>query len=223
MGRRLSLLAATALTAAVLASATPASAYHSWVNYHWPRSANPFTLTYSSSVSGPWPALVTKVVGEWDNVTQYRAGTFDVVNLATSGTPKLTIESGNYGANGWFGLASITVNLLTGHIASGNVKVNDYYFTGQYNTTAARDHVLCQEVGHIFGLDHNRLPIIFGASCMNDDNATLNSPAYQTPNGHDADHLNLVYTHTDSGTGAAHLGDLLGPIRTIVIDIVPAG
>ena len=47
------------------------------------------------------------------------------------------------------------------HITKGYVKVNDYYFDGldndpetDYNTDAWRRMVMCQEIGHIFGLGH---------------------------------------------------------------------
>ncbi len=199
-----------------------AGATHRWVNHHWARTANPYTLTYSANVSNTWSGLVGKVIGEWDDVAQYQAGTFDVFNFTSVGSgAKMYIESKNYGATGWFGVATITRNILTGHIESGTVKVNDYYFTGQFDTTAARDHVLCQEVGHILGLDHNTLSPLFGTSCMNDDNATLNDPAYQTPNYHDAQTLNSIYQHSDSGLGSI-LGSIPIPTVTEIIDIIPA-
>lgn len=208
------------LAAMSLIALPKAGAYHRWVNHHWARTANPLTLTYSANVSGPWGGLVDKVIGEWDNVTQYQAGTFDVFNFTpVASAAKMSIESNNYGATGWFGEAEITRNILTGHIEKGTVRVNDYYFTGQFNTTAARDHVLCQEVGHILGLDHNKLSPLFGASCMEDDNGTLNDPAYQTPNYHDAQQLNSIYKHFDSGLGAI-LGSI--PLGIEIVDIVPA-
>jgi predicted Zn-dependent protease len=41
------------------------------------------------------------------------------------------------------------------HIVQGTTKVNDTYFnTATYNTRAWRQLVMCQEVGHTFGLDH---------------------------------------------------------------------
>lgn len=216
MSKLARVLSVCALVGSLTVLAAPAHAVHAWVNYHWPRSANPFTLTYSTSVSSTWTDLVTKVVGEWDDVTQYRAGAFDVVNLSkVSSGAKLTIESGNFGNNGWFGIATIRVNILTGHISSGSVKVNDFYFTGTYGNDVARDHVLCQEVGHTLGLDHNRLALLFGRSCMNDDNSTLNDPTYRTPNSHDAQQLNTIYTHADAGGSG-------GLMREIVVDVIPA-
>lgn len=220
--KRAQVLAVLALFAGTLAINAPANAYHSWVNFHWPRSANPATLTYrtsfqsGSALNTTWGTLTTKVIGEWGGVTQYKAGTFDVFNftkVASGG--QILVESGNYGANGWFGLATVNVNVLNGHISSGNVKVNDYYFSSAYGNDTARDHVLCQEVGHVLGLDHNTLPLLFGRSCMNDNNATLNDAAYRTPNAHDAEQLNLSYTHKDTGGP-------IGLVQTIILDVIPA-
>lgn len=211
------ILPALALLGALTLQAAPAHAAHAWVNYHWPRSSNPFTLSFSTSVSSTWSSLVTKVIGEWDAVTQYKAGTFDVVDFTkvTQGA-KLKISSGNYGANGWFGLATVRINILTGHISDAEVKVNDFYFTGTYGNDVARDHVLCQEVGHTLGLDHNRIVLLFGRSCMNDDNGTLNNTSFQTPNAHDAEQLNSIYAHADSGVTSS------GAERWVILDIIPA-
>ncbi|MGM1060872.1 hypothetical protein [Saccharothrix sp. Mg75] len=53
-----------------------------------------------------------------------------------------------YGQNGWRSLAR--VNLSGGHIAWGATKVNDSFSW----TSAGRWHVMCQEIGRDFGLDH---------------------------------------------------------------------
>ena len=78
--------------------------------------------------------------------------------------------------------------------------MNDTYFnTHKYNTPAWRQMVMCQEVGHTFGLDHQD---------ENFDNANLgtcmdytNDPSTnQHPNQHDYDELALIYKHLDSTT-----------------------
>ncbi|MGC4939945.1 hypothetical protein [Kribbella sp. DT2] len=56
-----------------------------------------------------------------------------------------------YGNNGWAGLASINLS-GSGHISTGSVKLNDTYESGA--PTAERQGVMCQEVGHTYGLDH---------------------------------------------------------------------
>jgi hypothetical protein len=58
-----------------------------------------------------------------------------------------------YGNNGWLGIASIWIS--GSHITQGTVKMNDTYFnTATYNKPSWKQMVLCQEIGHTFGLDH---------------------------------------------------------------------
>ena len=86
------------------------------------------------------------------------------------------------------------------HITLGTVKLNDTYFnTAQYNTSAWRALVTCQEIGHTFGLDHQD---------TNFNNANLgtcmdytNDPSTnQHPNKHDYEELDIIYAHLDSTT-----------------------
>ncbi len=198
--KRSRLMLAAGLLLAVTVVGMPGRAHHTWVNYHWPRPANPVVLPYKVSIANPttWGTLVNKVTYEWGNVYQYKPGTLDAFNFkAVSAGQKFTIDIADFGANGWFGASTINVSPATGHIISAAVQINDFYFKGTYNTARARDHVLCQEVGHVLGLEHNRLPQIFGASCMNDDASTLNLPRFRTPNYHDADQINSNYSHLD--------------------------
>jgi hypothetical protein len=106
-----------------------------------------------------------------------------------------------YGNNGWLGIAQIWLSGT--HITQGTTKLNDTYFnTAKYNTTAWRNLVSCQEVGHTFGLDHQD---------ENFNNANLgtcmdytNDPSTnQHPNQHDYDELVAIYTHLDSTTTVA--------------------
>ena len=39
---------------ASLVGALPASANHSWGNYHWARTANPFTVKLGDNLTGDW-------------------------------------------------------------------------------------------------------------------------------------------------------------------------
>lgn len=58
-----------------------------------------------------------------------------------------------YGQNGWLGIAGISIS--GSHITKAYTKLNDTYFVmAQYNTTAHRQMVVCQEIAHDFGLDH---------------------------------------------------------------------
>jgi hypothetical protein len=64
-----------------------------------------------------------------------------------------TQSNSRYGQNGWLGLAQIWVS--GNHITQATTKVNETYFNmPQYDTPAWRRLVMCQEVAHDFGLDH---------------------------------------------------------------------
>ncbi len=111
--------------------------------------------------------------------------------------------SNRYGFNGWLGVAQIW---LSGrHITQGTVKVNDSYFnTATYNTPAWRQMVMCQEIGHTFGLDHQNET--FGnanlGTCMdytNDpDGSIKNQLSNEHPNDHDYLELEAIYKHADT-------------------------
>jgi hypothetical protein len=94
---------------------------------------------------------------------------------------------------------------------AGTTKVNDTYFnTANYDTPAWRNLVMCQEVGHTLGLDHQDEikdnPNL--GSCMDYTNdpdgglggASATDPSNEHPNQHDYDELVLIYSHLDSTT-----------------------
>ena len=83
--------------------------------------------------------------------------------------------------------------------------MNDTYFnTTTYNTSAWRNLVVCQEVGHTLGLDHQ--DEIFGnpnlLTCMD---YTSDPSTNQHPNAHDYEELGLIYAHLDTLTTIGQL------------------
>src|SRR5215211_7268547 len=97
------------------------------------------------------------------------------------------------------------------HITQATTKLNDSYFnTAKYDKSAWRNLVMCQEVGHTFGLDHqdevsNNRNL---GTCMDYTNdpdggaggASATDPSNQHPNQHDYDELQTIYAHSDSST-----------------------
>jgi hypothetical protein len=81
------------------------------------------------------------------------------------------------------------------------VKVNDTYFSqAQYNTVAYRRLVMCQEVGHTFGLAHqdeNQTNPNLG-TCMDYSSNPAGPPSNEHPNSHDFAQLQSIYSHLDS-------------------------
>ena len=191
-------IAGLALITALLVSVNPgAQASHAWANYHWGRTSNPFSLKIVDSVVGNWDPLLRAVSTDWGASsvinTRIQGGNTSLVQRLNCApiSGKIRVCNANYGPNLWFGLA--TVWLSNGHIFQAVTQVNDFHFSGQYANKTAKRHVLCQEVGHDFGLDHHRQ-----ASCMDDTNSTLNNPAYLRPNSHDYEQLVTIYSHSDS-------------------------
>ena len=122
--------------------------------------------------------------------------------------------SASYGNTGWLGVAQIW--LSGSHITQGSVKVNDTYFaTATYNTPAWRNMVMCQEVGHTLGLDHQdtnfnnpNLGTCMDytsnptAVCSTSLVGSICNPVQDNehPNQHDYTELGIIYQHLDSTT-----------------------
>lgn len=189
----------------VLSFAIPAFADHSWGNYHWARQSNPFTLRVVDSNTADWDDRLTEAIVDW--------GSSSVMNLTREAGDSSTrtrkqckmvagkIRSCNasYGFNGWLGLASI--NISGSHITQATSKMNDSYFNSSSYDEDARQHVMCQEIGHGFGLDHQDESGADLGTCMDYANALDN----RSPNAHDYEQLETIYTHTDSTTTVAAL------------------
>lgn len=194
----------------LLALASPATANHSWGSYHWARGANPFTLKLGDNVTSQWDAYLNEASRDWSASsvldTTVVAGNAGNVKRCNTTTGRVEICNAKYGFNGWLGIAGIS--LSGGHIVASYVKMNDSYFsTASYNTPSWRLSVMCQEIGHAFGLDHqdeNFSNANLG-SCMDYTNDPDASPNNLHPNQHDFDQLEAIYAHLDSNTtvGAA--------------------
>ena len=198
-----------------------AHATHSWGGYHWARTANPFSLKLGNNVSSTWKPYLDTTASDWNSVPAalfpapaiMPADVLDLVIVAggtkakpckaTSG--RVEVCSASYGFTGWLGIAQISIS--GSHITAGTTKINDSYFnTSTYNTPAWRRLVMCQEVGHTFGLDHQDEafdnPNL--GTCMdytNDpDGSLLHQLSNEHPNAHDYEELASIYAHVDSST-----------------------
>ncbi len=199
MKSRIALLV-VAVVASLLLAPGAASANHSWGSYHWERSSNPVNLVIGDNVSSQWDARLDAAIVDWN-----RSSVLNLSEAAGVGgtrcspsAGRIEVCSASYGNNGWLGLASISVS--GSHITSATAKMNDTYFsTPQYNTTAWRQMVMCQEIGHAFGLSHqdenfDDAPM---GTCMD---YTNNPEPNQRPDSHDYDQLESIYAHFDGGT-----------------------
>ena len=202
-----------------------AGATHSWGGYHWARTANPFTLKLGDNVSGVWDPYLVMASSDWSVAAANSFGFPGVLNTQivpgialrhrspnldcspVSGTVQVCNKT--YGKNGWLGLASIWAS--GSHITQGTAKLNDTYFNkSPYNTSAWKRLVMCQEVAHTFGLDHQ--DDFFDnanlGTCMdytNDPDGgaggfSPDDPSNEQPNTHDYEELGIIYSHLDSTT-----------------------
>lgn len=184
------------------------SANHSWGGYHWARTSNPFTLKLGDNVSPTWDPYLATTSYDWSlssvlDTTIVTGGTNPKPCRPKSG--RVEVCSSTYGGTGWLGVAQIWVSGL--HIVQGTVKVNDTYFnTATYNKPAWRNLVMCQEVGHTLGLDHQDENFSNSnlGTCMdytNDPDGTIYGQLdNEHPNQHDWDELGIIYAHLDSTT-----------------------
>lgn len=194
--------------------ALPAMASHGWSGYHWPRSCstcaasiNVYNSTLTTNTN--WPTHLNRAIfGDASNPnTANRRGWNDstalTLTIVSGGTSSSTRSSCpavsgavrvcnyTYGSNGWLGLAQIaTVSGSTVHIAWGSAKMNDSYFNGGSYPETEKRHVMCQEVGHDYGLGHTSTNGSSQNTCMDYYRNTSGSDWTSTgPNQHDFDQL----------------------------------
>jgi hypothetical protein len=181
--------------------AAPVTANHSWGNYHWARSSNPVQLDVGDNLTGPWSGHLSVAVSDWNksNVLDLTIVNGQAKGQCRPTAGQIEVCNDTYGNNGWLGIAQIWAS--GDHITQGVAKMNDTYFnTPNYNTSAWRQMVMCQEIGHDFGLGHqdenfDDPPM---GTCMD---YTSDPVPNQHPDQHDYQELEDIYAHLDGGGG----------------------
>ncbi len=194
--KRVSLVLGVVILSGIATSVAHANNY---LGYHWARTANPFTLELGDNVSPQWRSYLTTTSNDWSVSsvlnTVIKPGKSNVKSCRPT-LGRVEVCSSKYGMTGWLGVAQMSVN--GDHITSATTKVNDSYFaSGSYNTPAWRNLVMCQEVGHTFGLDHQDVDFNNAnlGTCMD---YTSDPTTNQHPNAHDYEELGIIYAHLDS-------------------------
>ena len=220
------------LSAALTAVAVNAD--HTWGKYHWDISTEQSTtapLGLITRVSPGWQSSLDIAAEDWE--INHLTGTYSVLQNevifppVTESNPNcdptfgsVEICNDSYGFNGWLGIASIWATRgKSSHITQGTVKVNDTYFSadyseGFYDSQEWRDFVMCQEVGHTFGLGHQDESFSNAnlGTCMDytsypdglgfdADGNPVNDLDNRRPNQHDYDMLTDMYAHLNSTDG----------------------
>ena len=187
------------------AAASSALATHSWGSYHWARTSNPFTIKVGDNLTtADWKSRLSQASSDWNGSTVAQntivAGMAKGRCRPTSGRDEVCNSS--YGANGWLGLATIWIAGGV-HITQGTVKLNDTYFSlSTYNNPNEKQHVVCQEVGHTWGLDHQDTSGALYYTCMDyfsNTGGNATNSASTSPNQGDYDQLLCIYDPASNG------------------------
>jgi hypothetical protein len=186
------------------------TASHVWGPYHWRRTTSAIKLIPVRRLhSAIWVTRYNTAIADWRKAPMTKIKPYTAyIGPQTPSCPMVTGQvsscDGSYGNNGWLGLASI--NISGSHILRGRAQMNNTYFnTPLYNTVPWRQLVICQELGHTFGLGH--VNVVFNnpntGSCMDYTNdpdggsggASPNDPNNMHPNAHDYALINSKHNH----------------------------
>ena len=182
-----------------LATSTDLRADHAWGPYHWERVSDPVPLLLGDNVGPAWDDYLAEAIDDWDASPRLfltlGEGAANPRNCRP-GPGRIEVCSASYGNTGWLGVAQIWVD--DGHITQANTRLNETYFSLPfYNVPSWRRFVMCQEIGHTFGLDHqdeNSFNRNLG-SCMDYTDDPAGPPSNVRPNAHDYNELEAIYAH----------------------------
>lgn len=180
-----------------------ANASHAWGNYHWARTGNPFTVKVVDSMTTDWDDNLNTAISDWNSssvmnvVKETGDSSLKTRKRCAAISGKVRACNAPYGNNGWLGLAQIWAS--GNHITQGTAKMNDSYLATSSYTETNRQHVICQEIGHDWGLGHQDESGADLNTCMDYSNL-LDNPH---PNAHDYAQLETIYSHLDSTTTLA--------------------
>src|SRR5262245_19929391 len=105
---------------AVVALSAVSSASHSWGNYHWARTSNPFTLKLGDNLNATWDPILVTSSTDWSQsnvlkTTIVPSGKNPRTCRPTVG--RVEVCNASYGNTGWLGVAQIWVS--GSHITQG--------------------------------------------------------------------------------------------------------
>ena len=155
---------------------TPAEASHTWSCYR----LNDYKVAFTNWGTGDYYNIYHETTisdsSSWHHLSAMQVFWFYDYWAELAGF------NGYYGTTGWAGLATLT-STSGCSVYEGKSELNQTYLDG--TSRDYKKYVSCQEVGHLFGLDHNRSD---SSTCMNDV-----SQSSSVPNGHDVDLLAAIY------------------------------
>ncbi len=193
--------------ASAIVVAIPSIADHTWGNasgpYHWDGASLPLQISVIDSVTSDWQDEMEETINQWNvsTVLNLTVNSSDNNGLnCPTANGQMRICNAAYGTNGWLGLASLNID-SGNHILYATAQLNDSYSM----TQDERNSVMCQEVGHLFGLDHTSTNGSSQDTCMD---YSSNPSDGVWPNAHDFEMLEEIYDHIGGGGGGGTGGEL---------------
>ena len=231
-----SVLRLALVSVAALAVGSPALAGHQWGTYHWSKGSAELAVPVGDNVTSVWDSYLEVAVGNtksgadtgpdksWNDTDGIQSPLGDggtTARRCKAAAGRIEVCNLTYGNTGWLGIAGISIS--GGHIVSGYTKLNDTYFnTTKYNTPAWRRLVMCQEIGHNYGLDHTdeTFDNANHGTCMDYTNApsggVLNGfnygPSNEYPFAHDYEMLESAAMY---GSTHPHIGSSTFAVREV--------
>jgi len=182
--RILAILSVLALV--MLLTAGVASADNKWNGYHW--SSDNLSPTVVDNTGEPISDTDEPIFNVPAAVTEWAAGTGIQPTSGSSGAVEVVVTKVR---PHYLGVARIWVDEYD-HIGKGRVELNQRYLNSL--TFDEWDHVLCQELGHIWALAHS--DVVNDPSCMRGSDVL---GSYTSPSDHDKVTLTAIYTdHADT-------------------------
>jgi hypothetical protein len=164
MSRKFKLMAVALATVSLLAANIGVASAHRWGSYHWDKGGS--SIVIQNYIFGGTQARAEAArVNGWNTIGilyNYR------VNYHTD----ISVFDGNFGATGWWGLASLEdLDWDWGtwwwtHIDHAHARYNSYYG----GTAADIQGIYCQEIAHGWGLDHSNTGDCMGKTYYNNIN-----------------------------------------------------
>jgi hypothetical protein len=194
---------------------------HSWNDYHWASISKPITLQVVDSATQEWDMQLNEALNRWSQsiALEPTVTSYDDKVKTRKDCPmvngQLRVCNYAYGITGWLGQTVIGFD-RNGHIDKARSRLNDSY--SQYWTSEKKNHIMCHELGHVFGLWHTSEDGSSQQSCMD----LSNDPASQWPNRHDYVQLLKIYAGKhfynsyDDGAGGQTLdsqGSIVEPAK----------
>jgi hypothetical protein len=151
--RKLKILTVAVATVSLLTANLGVASAHQWWRYHWDKS-------------GPSIVIQNWIYGDNQTEAEYARedgwNTIGILyNYSVPYHTDISVYGGNYGATGWWGLATLeNVDFdfwgcfCYDHISHAHAAFNTYY-GGTTGWMGDVQGVFCQEIAHGWGLDHS--------------------------------------------------------------------